>query len=380
MLTAEYLQELKQWRRHIHQHPETAFEEFDTAKFVADKLRMFGLDVVEGLAKTGVVGVLTKGNSARSIAIRADMDALDMQEKNIFSHSSTIDGKMHACGHDGHTTMLLGAAKYLSEHGEFNGTIYFIFQPAEECDAGGKVMIDDGLFEQFPCDEVYSLHNWPGLPLGTFAVMDDAMMASCDEFAITITTDKSGHAAFPHLCQDTISVGADMVTQLNQIVSRKVKASDTAVLSVTKFTGGTAYNILPETVEIWGTVRAFSESVQEVIEREVNLIVQGAIARYGVMVDVVYDKPYCPTINHLEYVNYARESILAVTGHKASVIEPSMGSEDFGYMLKEKPGCIVLLGNGDSAGLHHCNYDFNDESISTGVEYWVDLSQRRLSL
>lgn len=378
MLSKEFIQQLTQWRHQIHQHPETAFEEVTTSDFVAQKLEEAGISVHRGLAKTGVVGTLTKGTSKKSIALRADLDALDIIEENQFSHCSQIHGKMHACGHDGHTTMLLGAATYLARYGDFDGTIYFIFQPAEENLAGGKDMIDEGLFELFPADAVYGMHNWPGLEVGEFAVMDTAMMASNDVFEIKLSTDKSGHAAMPHKCMDTISAASQLVGQLNQIVSREVNAMETAVLSVTRINGGTAHNILPETTEIWGTVRAFSPAVQDMIERRIQEQVQGIALSFGLSCELSYERRYCATINHPEHAQKARVAIQQVTTQAAKAIEPSMASEDFGFMLQEKPGCFVWIGNGQSQALHNSKYDFNDQSLPIGVKYWIELAQQEL--
>lgn len=379
MLSQELLSQLIKWRHQIHQHPETAFEEVTTSQFVAQKLKEAGLDVHQGLAKTGVVGTLKKGTSNRSIALRADLDALDVIEENQFSHCSHIHGKMHACGHDGHTVMLLGAATYLAEHGQFDGTIYFIFQPAEENLAGGKDMIDDGLFDLFPADAVYGMHNWPGLDVGQFAVMDTAMMASNDVFEIKLSTKKSGHAAMPHKCQDTISAASQLVSQINQIVSRNINAMETAVISVTKISGGTTHNILPENTEVWGTVRAFSSDTQELIEQRLRDQVKGIAQSFNLEYEFKYDRRYCATINHPEHAGKSRQAILATTQTQAVTLEPSMASEDFGFMLQAKPGCFAWIGNGNTEALHNSKYDFNDKSLPIGVQYWINLTEQELS-
>lgn len=380
MLIESFLEELKNWRHQIHQHPETAFEEEKTSAFVAEKLRSFGIEVHQGLAKTGVVGVLKKGTSSRSIALRADLDALDIVEENDLQYCSHHQGKMHACGHDGHITMLLGAASYLAQEGEFDGTIYFIFQPAEENVAGGKVMIEEGLFEKFPAQAVYGMHNWPGLEVGQFAVMDTAMMASNDVFEVQLSTKKSGHAAMPHKCQDTISAAAQLVGQINQLVSREVDAMETAVISVTKINGGTTHNILPETTEVWGTVRTFSSQVQDLIETRLNALAKGIALSFDLDLNFKYERRYCATINHPEKVEAARRAILQTAETPAVTLKPSMASEDFGFMLQEKPGCFVWIGNGASEALHNSKYDFDDSALDFGVRYWVNLAQQELSV
>lgn len=369
-----------EWRHHLHQNPETAFEEFETSKFVAQKLESFGLEVHTGLATTGVVGVLKNGTSNKSIALRADMDALDIEEQNDFSYISKIKGKMHACGHDGHTTMLLAAAEYLSQNKDFDGTVYFIFQPAEENVAGGKVMIDEGLFKQFPADMVFGMHNWPGIKLGTFATKSGAVMASNDMFEINVR-GKSTHAAIPEGGLDPIVVGADIVSQLNKITSRNVSPKEASVVTVTQINSGSAWNIIPDNCQIRGTVRAFSNSVRDLLQQRIEQTANGVAESYGTTADVKYNRAYCPTVNTLDETNIAI-SVATDTFGKENVDpnpESTTAAEDFGYMLQEVNGNFMWLGNGDSQALHNSKYDFDDKIIPNGVEYWISLTNHILS-
>lgn len=375
--------EMTAWRRDIHQHPETAFEEVRTAARVAELLKSFGLDVHQGLAKTGVVGTLKVGTGNRAIGLRADMDALDLQELNEFDHKSSHDGKMHACGHDGHTAMLLGAAKFLSEHKGFDGTVHFIFQPAEENEAGGRVMVEDGLFEKFPVEGVYGMHNWPGLEVGKFAVCEGPMMASADFFELTIT-GTGGHGAMPHHSRDPIIAGTQIVNAWQTIVSRSLDPMKAAVISVTQFNSGFATNVIPEQAVLKGTVRTFDENVQDQIEANMKRIVDGVCQSQDVSADFQFVRKYAPTINSPEETGYAIAAARALVGAENvnDNVTPVMGSEDFGWMLRERPGCYIFLGNGTGSEggcmVHNPNYDFNDNAAPVGAAYWVELVQSLL--
>ena len=377
--------EMRHWRQHLHQFPETAFEETQTAQFIAAKLTGFGLDVHQGLGKTGVVATLSAGNSDKKIALRADMDALFIQEQNTFSYKSCHDGKMHACGHDGHSAMLLGAAKYLSEHRHFNGTVYFIFQPAEEGRAGAKQMIEDGLFEQFPADCVFGMHNFPDIPAGHFAVKAGAMMASFDCFEITLT-GQATHAAMPHLGNDAVVAAAQLITALQTIVSRTVNPADSAVVSITQIHAGNTWNALPESVLLRGTFRCFSTTVKTLIAEKITHLVKGICASFDVSADICFNPEnagYPVTFNTEAETAIALKAASTVVG--AGCVDqqpiPSMGSEDFAFMLQEKPGCYIWIGNGSSENsclLHNPHYDFNDEILSVGAAYWVKLVEMKL--
>lgn len=374
--------EMKKWRHDLHAHPETAFEEKRTSDFVADKLKEWGIEVHRGLAKTGVVGILKNGSSKNTIGLRADMDALDLDELNTFSHRSTYPGKMHACGHDGHTTMLLGAAKYLASSKNFNGTVYFIFQPAEEHKGGAMVMIKEGLFKQFPAATVYGLHNMPGVPEGHFSVRPGPIMACADFFEITITGTGT-HGAYPHTGVDPVLIGSEIVMALQRIVSRSVDPMESAVVSVTQFHSGSSANIIPESATLIGTARSFSPKVQDLIESSMRKIVSGIAEVHGATSVVKYDRPYCPTINSAEETQKAATAARLVVGEKAvhSDIPPAMGAEDFGWMLKEKPGCYVWLGAGEGENncmVHNPRYDFNDKILPVGATYWATLVESQL--
>ena len=373
---------LTEWRRALHAHPEIAFEEHRTSAFVAEQLESFGVEVHRGLAKTGVVGQLKAGAGNRAIALRADMDALPMEEHNSFDHRSEVAGMMHACGHDGHTTMLLGAAKYLAETKGFDGTVYFVFQPAEEAEGGGEVMVKEGLFEQFPAEAVFGLHNWPGMPAGKFGIAAGPMMAAFDTFDLKIVGSGS-HAAMPHQGVDSIVTASQVVTALQTIASRNIDALDAVVVSVTQIHGGDAYNILPNAVELKGTVRTFKDSVRDGVEPAMRRIAAGICAAAGATMELDYHRRYPSTVNHVEETELAAAAAAAVVGdanidrHPA----PSMGSEDFAYMLRERPGCYVWLGNGMAEGgcmLHNPGYDFNDEILSVGASYWATLVEQFL--
>ena len=377
--------DMRQWRQHLHQFPETAFEETKTAKFIADKLTSFGLDVHQGLGKTGVVATLSAGNSDKKIALRADMDALFIQEQNTFAYKSSHDGKMHACGHDGHSAMLLGAAKYLSEKRHFNGTVYFIFQPAEEGRAGARQMIDDGLFEQFPADCVFGMHNFPDIPSGHFAVKSGAMMASFDCFEITIT-GQATHAAMPHLGNDAIVASAQLINALQTIVSRSINPADPAVVSITQIHAGNTWNAIPESVVLRGTFRCFSSTVQTTIANKITQLVDSICGGFDVSADIRFNPEnpgYPVTFNTEAETAIALKAAQAVVGANCVNQQPtpSMGSEDFAFMLQEKPGCYIWIGNGSSENsclLHNPHYDFNDEILPVGVAYWVKLVEMKL--
>jgi hippurate hydrolase len=372
--------DMKTWRQHLHKFPETAFEETETARFVADKLRSFGLDVHEGLAKTGVVATLTCGTSNKKIALRADMDALFIQEQNHFAHKSCHDGKMHACGHDGHTAMLLGAARKLAEQRNFNGTVYFIFQPAEEGRAGAKQMIDDGLFEQFPADCVFGMHNFPDIPVGHFAIKAGALMASFDCFEINIT-GQATHAAMPHLGNDAIVAAAQLITALQTIVSRTIDPNQPAVVSITQVHAGNTWNAIPESVLIRGTFRCFDSSVQTLIADKIRQLVDAICLGFAVTATVALNPEnagYPITFNTDNETALALTAATAVVGadHINTQPTPSMGSEDFAFMLQKKAGCYIWIGNGSSENsclLHNPHYDFNDDILSIGAAYWVKL-------
>ena len=375
--------EMQNWRRDIHAHPEIAFEEHRTAKIVADKLESFGIEVETGIAGTGVVGTLKKGKGNRSIGLRADLDALLIHETNDFEHKSRIPGKMHACGHDGHTTMLLGAAKYLAEKGNFDGTINFIFQPAEENEGGGKVMVEDGLFEKYPVEAVFGMHNIPGMPIGSFAVKPGPFMASFDIFNLKII-GKGGHAAMPQTTIDPIIIGTKIVDAYQSIVSRYIDPQEPVVLSVTQFHGGDAYNVIPNEIEIKGTVRCFSTKVQASIEKQMENLTSSICSAYGATYEFEYQQRYPPTINSAEEVETSLKVMNEISDESMinTSPSPSMGSEDFAFMLQEKPGSYIWIGNGDGEGscmLHNPGYDFNDEILPIGATYWVNMAEEILS-
>jgi hippurate hydrolase len=367
----------REWRRDLHSHPELLYDVPRTAKFVADRLRAFGCDEVEtSVGKSGVVGVIRGRESAgdRVIGLRADMDALPIQEQSNLPHRSKIEGKMHACGHDGHTAMLLGAARYLAETRNFAGTAVVIFQPAEEGGAGAKAMLDDGLMERFGIREVYGMHNWPTLPVGAFASRKGPLMAAADKFTIRVE-GKGGHAAAPHTCHDPLLAAASMVTALQSIVSRNVDPLDACVVSVTRFEAGTTFNIIPQTAELLGTVRTLAEATRDLAERRVGEIVAGVAAAHGVSATLDFTRNYPSTRNHSEQTDFALEAArrVAADGRVNAEAPPVMGAEDFSFMLQARPGAFIFIGNGDSAGLHHPAYDFNDDAIPYGMSYWVEL-------
>jgi amidohydrolase len=371
--------DLTAMRRDIHAHPETAFEEFRTADLVSERLESYGIEVHRGLAKTGVVGVLKAGTGNRAIGLRADMDALPIEELNDFAHRSTHRGKMHACGHDGHTTMLLGAARYLAETREFDGTVHFIFQPAEENEGGGGVMVEEGLFEKFPCESVYGMHNMPGLEVGHFAVRQGPIMAAFDRFTVHIQ-GKGAHAALPHTGVDPIVVGAQLVTAWQSLVSRATDPIDSVVLSVTKFHGGDAYNVIPDRIELGGTIRSFRADTRDRMERQLREMGERLCTAFGASFEMRYDRCYPATVNTNDETGYAAAAAAKVVG--AANVNPNtpplMGSEDFAFMLQARPGCYILIGNGAGEGacmVHNPHYDFNDDILTLGARYWVQLAQ-----
>ena len=372
--------EMRQWRRHLHQYPETAFEENATAEFIVGRLIEFGLKVHRGLGGTGVVGTLSAGDSARKIALRADMDALFIQEQNTFAHKSRHDGKMHACGHDGHSAMLLGAAKYLSENKHFNGTVFFIFQPAEEGRAGAKAMIEDGLFELFPADAVFGMHNFPDIPTGHFAIKSGPMMAAFDCFEIVLK-GQATHAAMPHLGNDVIVAAAQLINNLQTIVSRTVNPADSAVVTITQIHAGNTWNAIPDSVVLRGTFRCFDSAVQSLIADKISHIVNTTCTQFHLHGNIRFNPEnpgYPVTLNAEAETALALSAATAVVGGEKIHINPtpSMGSEDFAFMLQEKPGCYLWIGNGPSENsclLHNPHYDFNDDILPIGAEYWVRL-------
>ncbi len=370
-------------RHDLHAHPELAFQEHRTGDRVAAFLESRGIETHQGLAGTGVVGALRRGTSPRAIALRADMDALPVAEQNLFPHRSRHEGRMHACGHDGHTAMLLGAAEYLAAHGRFDGTVVFIFQPAEETDGGARVMIEEGLFERFPVDSVHGMHNWPGLPAGQFAVHDGPVMACADQFDILVK-GHGAHAAMPQQGRDPLIAGAALVQAMQSVVSRTLDPLDAAVLSITRFfAGGEAYNIIPAEARIGGTVRAFRPEVEDVIEAAMERICAGVAAAHGVQATLDYRRGYPPTVNTSAEAALCRQVLTDLVGADNTRIDlrPSMGAEDFAYMLREKPGCYVWIGNGLAEGgcmLHNPRYDFNDDILTLGATYWVRLTERLL--
>jgi amidohydrolase len=380
-------------RRDIHAHPELCFEEQRTADVVAAKLAEWGIPVHRGMGTTGVVGIVhgrDGGACGRAIGLRADMDALPMQEYNRFDHASRHAGKMHACGHDGHTAMLLAAAQHFSKHRNFDGTVYLIFQPAEEGGGGAREMIKDGLFEQFPVEAVFGMHNWPGMPVGTFAASAGPVMASSNEFLITIR-GKGSHAALPHNGIDPVPVACQMVQAFQTIITRNKKPVDAGVISVTMIHTGEATNVVPDSCEIQGTVRTFTYEVLDLIERRMQEIAQHTCAAFGASCEFQFRRNYPPTVNHPAETTFAREVLAEIVGADRVVVqEPTMGAEDFAYMLQARPGCYIFIANGDGdhremghgggpCTLHNPSYDFNDDLIPLGATYWVRLTEQWLS-
>jgi len=379
----EHMQaEMQEWRRDIHANPEIAFEEHRTAKIVAEKLESFGIEVETGIAGTGVVGTLKKGGGNRSIGLRADLDALLIHEANEFDHKSKNPGKMHACGHDGHTTMLLGAAKYLAENGNFDGTVNFIFQPAEENEAGGRAMVEDGLFDKYPVESVYGMHNIPGMPVASFAIKPGPIMAAFDIFNLKVI-GKGGHAAMPQTTIDPIVIGSKIIEAFQTIVSRSIDPQEPSVLSVTQFHGGDAYNVIPNEVDIKGCTRSFSSKVQIQLEKEMREVATSISRAYGASCEFHYEHRYPAVVNSKNEARLSGRVAQSIVGEDRVNLspKPSMGSEDFAYMLQEKPGSYIWIGNGDGEGscmIHNPGYDFNDEILPIGATYWVRMTEEIL--
>jgi amidohydrolase len=371
------------WRHDFHAHPELGFEEHRTSAIVAEKLAGWGIEVERGLAGTGLVGTLACGRSTRAVGLRADMDALPMTEANRFAHASTIPGRMHGCGHDGHTTMLLGAARYLAETRNFDGIVRFIFQPAEEGGGGAKVMIDEGMFERHPVDAVYGLHNDPSLPFGQGSVVAGPIQAASDRFHIDLT-GKGGHAARPHQTIDPVVVGAHIVLALQTIASRRIDPLDSAVLSLTQFHAGEADNVIPQTAQLRGTVRTLRPEIQDRVEALINSIATATAEAHGAVAAVHYDRRYPPTVNHAAEAERAALALARVIGPEGVIRErrPSMGGEDFSFMLLARPGCFIKLGQDSGArggiSVHHPNYDFNDELLPVGASFFAALVEQEL--
>lgn len=374
--------ELTAWRRDIHAHPELGFEENRTADFVAEKLAEFGVQVHRGVGKTGLVGVLRQGNETRSIGLRADMDALPINEQNSFAHCSTHKGTMHACGHDGHTVMLLAAAKYLAQTKSFLGQVNFIFQPAEEGLGGALAMIEDGLFERFPCDRIYAMHNGPGLPVGKFAAVPGVRTAAGAFFDINIQ-GKGGHGAYPHLAIDPIPITGELIGSLQTIVSRMISPNDSAVFSITKVHSGDAYNVIPDSASLSGTVRTFSMEQMEQIEARVTALAKSVAEAHGASAEVSFRVLFHPVLNEAGATAFAGDVCSGLVG-EGNVLRkgaPGTGSEDFSFMTEKVPGCYVIIGNGESSSsLHNPNYDFNDEALVYGGSFFARVVEQELSV
>jgi amidohydrolase len=382
---ADLQPDIQAWRRDIHQHPELLYDVHRTAAFVADRLREFGCDeVATGLGRTGVVGVIKGRKPAgegdlKVIGLRADMDALPIVEATDLPYASRNPGLMHACGHDGHTAMLLGAARYLAETRNFAGDAVVIFQPAEEGGAGAAAMIKDGLMDRFGIEQVYGMHNGPGLPVGSFAIRTGPLMAATDAIDIRIE-GLGGHAARPHKCIDSVLVGAQLITGLQSIVSRTVDPLDSAVLSICEFHAGNARNVIPQTAELRGTVRTLTAEVRELVEKRVGEVVAGVAQMTGAKIDLVYERGYPVTVNHALQTDIATKVAKEIAGDgNVHEMPPMMGAEDFSYMLEARPGAFIFCGNGNSAGLHHPAYNFDDEAIVFGTSYWVKLVENTLA-
>jgi amidohydrolase len=379
---ADFQAEMAGWRHDFHSHPETAFAEHRTAEVVAQLLQSFGIAVECGVARTGVIGTLIGSGSPAggpAIALRADMDALPIHEKNAFPHASTHKGTMHACGHDGHTAMLLGAAKYLAETRNFAGTIHFIFQPAEENEGGARLMVEEGVFDRYKVDAVYGMHNWPGLPAGQFAIRPGAMMAAFDIFELTIA-GRGAHAAMPHLGIDPVVAAAAIVTGLQTIPSRNIHPLEGAVISVTQIHGGDTWNVIPDEVVLRGTTRSFSPSVRDAIEPAIRRVAEGACAALGATLTMRYERRYPPTVNSAAEAELAALTAAALvgSGNVRHDMLPSMAAEDFAWFLERRPGAYIWIGNGAGEGeamLHNPHYDFNDEILALGASYWARLAE-----
>ncbi len=382
--------ELRQIRRDIHAHPELCFEEQRTAEVIAGKLTEWGIPIDRGMGQTGVVGIIRNGNSQRAIGLRADMDALPIQETNTFPHASKNPGKMHACGHDGHVAMLLGAAHYLASHRHFDGTVYLIFQPAEEGGGGAKRMMDDGLFTKYPMDAVFGMHNWPGVAVGTFGVTPGPMMASSNEFEV-IVKGKGSHAAQPHKGIDPIMTAIQIAQSWQTIITRNKSPIDAGVISITQIHAGSATNVIPDTATLIGTVRTFTTEALDLIEQRMHAIARHTASAFDAEVDFRFTRNYPPLINHARETAFAVDVMKSIVGDDGvnTQVEPTMGAEDFAFMLQEKPGCYVFIGNGEGGhrhdghgagpcNLHNPNYDFNDDLLPIGASYWVRLAEAYL--
>ena len=372
--------EFASWRRDIHAHPELGFAERRTADFVAAKLESFGVQVHRGIGKTGIVGVLREGNETRSIGLRADMDALPIHEQNTFAHRSTHQGTMHACGHDGHTVMLLAAAKYLAETRKFRGQVNFIFQPAEEGLGGARAMIEDGLFEEFPCERIYAMHNGPGLPVGKFAAVPGVRTAAGAFFDIDIQ-GKGGHGAYPHLAIDPIPIAAQLVNALQTVVSRSTSPNDSVVFSITKIHAGDAYNVIPESARLSGTVRTFSMDKMRQIEAQVQELAQRTAAASGASAALDFKVPFHPVVNDEATTAFAGDVCASIAGDGNVLLTgaPGTGSEDFSFMAEQVPSCYLIIGNGeDSNALHNPGYDFNDDAIVYGGSFFARVTEQEL--
>ena len=382
---ADLQPDIQAWRRDIHQHPELMYDVHRTAAFVADRLREFGCDeVATGLGRTGVVGVIKGRKPAgkgdiKVIGLRADMDALPIEEETNLPYASKTPGKMHACGHDGHTAMLLGAARYLAETRNFAGDAVVIFQPAEEGGAGAAAMIKDGLMDRFAIDQVYGMHNGPGIPLGSFAIRPGPIMASTDSIDIRIT-GVGGHAARPHKCIDSVLVGAQLITALQSIVARSIDPLESAVISVCEFHAGHARNVIPQTAELKGTARTLTAEVRVLIEKRIREVIAGVAQMTGARIDLDYVPGYPVTVNHATQTDVATQVAREIVGDgNVHEMAPMMGAEDFAYMLEARPGAFIFCGNGSSAGLHHPAYNFNDDAIVFGTSYWIKLVENTLA-
>ncbi|SSC73069.1 unnamed protein product [Ciceribacter sp. T2.26MG-112.2] len=379
---AELQAEVSEWRRHLHANPELLYDVENTAAFVAAKLAEFGVDeIVTGIGRTGVVGVIKgRGTSTRAIGLRADMDALPLDEISGKPWASQVAGRMHACGHDGHTAMLLGAARHLAETRNFNGRVVVIFQPAEEGGAGALAMVQDGLMERFAIEEVYGMHNMPGQPVGTFSIRKGGIMAAPDKFFITVK-GRGGHAAEPHKAIDPIAIGAQIVTNLQLIASRNANPLRSVVVSVTRFNAGTTHNIIPEEASLAGTVRSLDEAVRDLAEARIRDIARGIASANGAEADVVYERACPVTVNHAAETEHAARAAIDIVGRDQvdTEVDPSMAGEDFAFMLQARPGAYIMVGHGNTPGLHNPAYDFNDDVLPYGISYWVRLAEQRLT-
>ncbi|THV22547.1 amidohydrolase [Peteryoungia ipomoeae] len=377
------MDEVRATRHHLHQFPEIGLSEFKTSDYVAERLTAMGYEVTRGLAKTGVVATLKNGSSSRSIGIRADFDALPIHEETGLPYASQIPGMMHACGHDGHTAMLLGAAKLLAERRNFDGVIHLIFQPAEENFGGARIMIEDGLFDRFPCDAVFALHNDPDIPFGKFALRAGPIMAAVDECKITVN-GRGGHGAEPQSTADPIVCGASIIMALQTIVSRNIHPLDPTVVTVGGFHAGAASNVIPERAEMVLSIRSFDSAVRDQLESRIRAVAEGQAASYGMGVTIDYERGYDPTINHQAETDFVRDVAISFAGADQvfDMARPMMGSEDFGYMLAKRPGSYFFLGTQrtpDDPPLHHPRYDFNDDILPIGTSFWVELAERYLA-